>query len=166
MTRRTTGDAKDFLGCERALTAEDAEDAEENQHTICWFPPRPPRPLRFKRRAPRVLCGSTESSSRCVLRGDSKRSIMRLPKLLRCSAAIALAATSALAQPPRPNVNARPVNIPATGAVPRESAAEAKLREEVKAPEGFNTTLFAGPPVAMYPTCLADAPDGAIFVCV
>ena len=50
--------------------------------------------------------------------------------------------------------------------VPRDTARERRLLEGVKAAEGFRVTLFAGPPVAMYPTCLAPASDGALFVCV
>src|SRR4051794_18934347 len=34
----------------------------------------------------------------------------------------------------------------------------------VKAPEGFDVTLFAAPPDVSYPTCLAAAPDGTLFV--
>lgn len=34
----------------------------------------------------------------------------------------------------------------------------------VKAPAGFETTLFAAPPDISYPTCLAAAPDGTLFV--
>ena len=59
---------------------------------------------------------------------------------------------------------ARPAPIPKRGAVPREPAVEQKLRTDVKAPDGFNVTLFAGPPVAMYPTCVGESPDGAVFV--
>src|SRR5215213_2694751 len=82
--------------------------------------------------------------------------------LLACS----LAATSdLLAQAPAANAP-RPAPIPKSGPVPREVAAEQKLQAAFKAPAGFNVTLFAGPPVAMYPTCVGEAPDGAIFVCV
>jgi putative membrane-bound dehydrogenase-like protein len=34
----------------------------------------------------------------------------------------------------------------------------------VKAPPGFETTLFAGPPDVNYPTCLSSTPDGVLFV--
>ena len=61
---------------------------------------------------------------------------------------------------------ARPPAIPRSGAVPTEAAAEQKLLASFKAPEGFKATLFAGPPVAMYPTCVNESPDGAVFVCV
>ncbi|AHG93164.1 heme-binding protein (plasmid) [Gemmatirosa kalamazoonensis] len=84
-------------------------------------------------------------------------------RLARYPLLLALLATPALAQP-RGNPTARPATIPASGAVPREPAVEQKLRDEVKAPDGFTLTLFAGPPVAMYPTCVAESPDGALFV--
>ncbi|MEO8562490.1 MAG: HEAT repeat domain-containing protein [bacterium] len=61
---------------------------------------------------------------------------------------------------------ARPSSIPKSGAVPREPNVEQKLQASFKAPPGFNVTLFAGPPVAMYPTCVNESPDGAVFVCV
>ena len=69
------------------------------------------------------------------------------------------------AQGPPPNT-ARPKPIAKSGAVPREAAVEAKLASAFKAPEGYSVTLFAGPPVAMYPTCVGESPDGAVFVCV
>ena len=34
----------------------------------------------------------------------------------------------------------------------------------VKAPEGFDVTLFAAPPDVSYPTCLCAGPDGTVFV--
>jgi putative membrane-bound dehydrogenase-like protein len=85
---------------------------------------------------------------------------------LAAAIASALAATSPLlAQAPAANAP-RPAPIPKSGAVPRESAAEQKLQAAFKAPAGFDVTLFAGPPVAMYPTCVGESPDGAVFVCV
>ena len=82
--------------------------------------------------------------------------------LLACS----LAATSdLLAQAPAANAP-RPAPIPKSGPVPREPAAEQKLQTAFKAPAGFDVTLFAGPPVAMYPTCVGESPDGAVFVSV
>jgi hypothetical protein len=71
-------------------------------------------------------------------------------------------ANAAMAQ----NTEPRPAAIPKTGAVPAEPAAEQRLLAGVKAPDGFKVTLFAGPPVAMYPTCVNESPDGAVFVCV
>ncbi|HKH90962.1 MAG TPA: HEAT repeat domain-containing protein [Gemmatimonadaceae bacterium] len=84
--------------------------------------------------------------------------------LLACS----LAPTSDLhAQAPAANAPPpRPASIPKSGPVPREPAAEQKLQAAFKAPAGFDVTLFAGPPVAMYPTCVGESPDGAVFVCV
>jgi hypothetical protein len=80
--------------------------------------------------------------------------------LLSLAAMSPLAAQSPAAGAPRPATIAR------SGAVPREPAAEQKLQSTFKAPEGFRITLFAGPPVAMYPTCVNESPDGAVFVCV
>ena len=34
----------------------------------------------------------------------------------------------------------------------------------MKAPDGFTMTLFAAPPYAMYPTVVAPAPDGSVYV--
>ena len=61
---------------------------------------------------------------------------------------------------------ARPSTIPRSGSVPREPNVEQRLQTSVKAPQGFTVTLFAGPPVAMYPTCVNESPDGAVYVCV
>ena len=61
---------------------------------------------------------------------------------------------------------ATPPTIAKSGAVTINPATEAKMRQQVKAPDGFNLTLFAGPPVAMYPICVAEAADGAVYVCV
>src|SRR5690606_34839475 len=57
-------------------------------------------------------------------------------------------------------------SLPQRGAVPHDAAREQRLVQQVEAPEGFAVTLFAGPPVAMYPTCVTTAADGALFVCV
>ena len=76
-----------------------------------------------------------------------------------------LAGTALDAQGP-PQNTARPKPIAKSGAVPREPAAEAKIATQFKAPAGFDVTLFAGPPLAMYPTCVNESPDGAVFVCV
>jgi putative membrane-bound dehydrogenase-like protein len=61
---------------------------------------------------------------------------------------------------------ARPPAIAKSGTVPLEPAVEQRLQADFKAPAGFKVTLFAGPPVAMYPTCVGESPDGAVFVCV
>ncbi len=75
---------------------------------------------------------------------------------------LAQAPGAAPGSPPGP----RPPTLPRSGKLTADSAVDAKLRAEVTAPEGFTVSLFAGPPVAMYPTCLGDSPDGAVFVCV
>jgi putative membrane-bound dehydrogenase-like protein len=91
----------------------------------------------------------------------------RVPSLVAlATASLCLVALhpAAAQGPARPA--ARPPAIPTSGVVPREPAAEQRLLEQFKAPEGFQVTLFAGPPVAMYPTCVGESPDGAVFVCV
>ncbi|CAN5905705.1 hypothetical protein BH11GEM1_BH11GEM1_30060 [soil metagenome] len=60
----------------------------------------------------------------------------------------------------------RPRQVAKRGVVPREPAVEQRLQSDFKAPSGFTVSLFAGPPVAMYPTCVNESPDGAVFVCV
>jgi putative membrane-bound dehydrogenase-like protein len=52
-----------------------------------------------------------------------------------------------------------------SGSIPFDAAREAKLQAEVKASDGFKATLFAGPPYAMYPTCLTATNEGVVFVC-
>jgi putative membrane-bound dehydrogenase-like protein len=42
--------------------------------------------------------------------------------------------------------------------------ADAKLLEGVKAPPGFQVTMFASPPDIRYPACLTAAPTGELFV--
>src|SRR6187397_2116241 len=41
---------------------------------------------------------------------------------------------------------------------------EKQLLAGIKAPPGFKVTIFAQPPDVGYPTCLAAAPDGTLFV--
>lgn len=69
------------------------------------------------------------------------------------------------ARPPEPNA-VRPVTIPKSGAIPLQPALEQRMQTEFKAPAGFKVSLFAGPPVAMYPVCVNESPDGAVYVCV
>lgn len=38
--------------------------------------------------------------------------------------------------------------------------------QEVKVADGFSASLFAGPPVAMYPVCLTATIEGVVFACV
>jgi putative membrane-bound dehydrogenase-like protein len=76
---------------------------------------------------------------------------------------IALAAVAgALASTPASAQQA----IPARGTVSHDTDREQRLVQQVQVPDNFAATLFAGPPVAMYPTCLTTAADGAVFVCV
>ena len=78
-----------------------------------------------------------------------------LNALLLAAGAAALAAVPASAQV-----------LPESGAVSHDVAREQRLVQQVQAPENFAVTLFAGPPVAMYPACLTTAADGSVFVCV
>jgi putative membrane-bound dehydrogenase-like protein len=59
-----------------------------------------------------------------------------------------------------------PVKQPAKqAAAPVDRAAAAKkIASSLKAPEGFELTVFAAPPDVNYPTVVAAAPDGALFV--
>ncbi len=75
-------------------------------------------------------------------------------------APVRVAAQGPAPTPPRPRQVAK------RGVVPREPAVEQRLQADFKAPSGFTVSLFAGPPVAMYPTCVNESPDGAVFVCV
>ncbi len=85
---------------------------------------------------------------------------------LTIPALLSIAALSSLGAQAPAQSTARPPAIAKTGTVPREPAVEQKLQADFKAPAGFKVTLFAGPPVAMYPTCVNESPDGAVFVCV
>ena len=55
---------------------------------------------------------------------------------------------------------------PGSGPVPHDVARETLLLQQVKTAPGFVATLFAAPPVAMYPTCLTATVQGVVFVCV
>ena len=81
------------------------------------------------------------------------------------SLALLLGAPSVAVAQPEQNTT-RPQPIPKSGMVTFNTVVEQKMQSEIKAPPGFTVTLFAGPPVAMYPTCVAESPDGAVFVCV
>jgi len=85
---------------------------------------------------------------------------------LTIPALLSFAALSSLGAQTPAQSTARPPAIARSGPVPREAAVEQKLQADFKAPAGFKVTLFAGPPVAMYPTCVNESPDGAVFVCV
>ena len=80
------------------------------------------------------------------------------------AAAIAALAMAGAARAQGPS--ARPAPLPKSGPVPREPHFEQKLQAEFKAPPNFNVTLFAGPPIAGYPICVAEATGGVVFVCV
>lgn len=61
------------------------------------------------------------------------------------------------------------VNAQASGgglAMPRNEAREKTLLDQVTVPSGFKATLFAAPPIAMYPVCLTATVEGVVFVCV
>ncbi|MDB4912452.1 MAG: heme-binding protein [Gemmatimonadetes bacterium] len=60
----------------------------------------------------------------------------------------------------------RPQPIPKSGPIPTAPALEKQMLSDLTLPAGFTATLFAGPPVAMYPACVGESPDGAVFVCV
>ncbi|HYE33721.1 MAG TPA: PVC-type heme-binding CxxCH protein [Methylomirabilota bacterium] len=49
-------------------------------------------------------------------------------------------------------------------AATEKAEADAKHMADVKAPEGFDATIFAGPPLANYPVFVAAAPDGTVYV--
>lgn len=75
--------------------------------------------------------------------------------------AFALAAVAAALAAP-----AAAQSIAPRGPVPHDVEREQRLVQQVQVPDNFAATLFAGPPVAMYPSCLTTAADGAVFVCV
>jgi putative heme-binding domain-containing protein len=47
---------------------------------------------------------------------------------------------------------------------PARAAVAKKIAASLKAPEGFELTVFAAPPDVNYPTCLAAGPTGEVFV--
>ncbi|HEY7156584.1 MAG TPA: HEAT repeat domain-containing protein [Gemmataceae bacterium] len=55
----------------------------------------------------------------------------------------------------------RAVEAPKTAVDPNDPR---RLLATVKAPPGFDVTLFAAPPRVAYPTCLCATPDGVVFV--
>ncbi|AHG93169.1 hypothetical protein J421_5634 (plasmid) [Gemmatirosa kalamazoonensis] len=69
----------------------------------------------------------------------------------------------AQAQFGQPNMGTGP-KLPASGAITRDTAYERKVLENITAPAGATMTLFAGPPIAMYPTAVAPSPDGSVYV--
>src|SRR3982751_2771401 len=90
----------------------------------------------------------------------------RLPRALTSLAVGVLAATAAVtpaAAQGQPNMGTGP-QLPKSGTIPRDTAYERKVLAQIKAPEGFTLLSFAGPPFAMYPTAVAPAPDGSVYV--
>ena len=63
----------------------------------------------------------------------------------------------------QPNTGLGPT-LPKTGTITRDTAYERKVLAAMKAPAGFTMVSFAGPPIAMYPTVVAPAPDGSVYV--
>ena len=76
------------------------------------------------------------------------------------STAVLAAAGGAQGQP---NTGLGPT-LPKSGTIPRDTAYERKVLAAMKAPDGFTMVSFAGPPFAMYPTVVAPAPDGSVYV--
>ncbi len=52
----------------------------------------------------------------------------------------------------------------AAEAQPAQKNAEAEILKDVKAPPGFDATIFAAPPMANYPVFVAAATDGTLYV--
>lgn len=104
---------------------------------------------------------------------------MRQPGLpLRTILAAALIAVPVLATPAgaqdpgaKPGPAAKPAAkpdvgpvLPARGAITPNAARDSGVLAQVTVPPGFAVTMFAGPPVAMYPTVVAPAPDGSVYM--
>src|SRR5919198_1768291 len=88
-------------------------------------------------------------------------SLMRRGRVLALATSLTASAAVA-AQVPAPRV----ASLPKSFRIERDLAREQELLQQTKAPDAFKVTVFAGPPAAMYPTCLASASNGALFVCV
>ena len=90
----------------------------------------------------------------------------RLPRALAALAVGALASTAVAAPAAaqgQPNMGLGPT-LPKSGTIPRDTAYDRRVLAQIKAPEGFALLNFAGPPFAMYPTAVAPAPDGSVYV--
>ncbi|MFL5580061.1 MAG: hypothetical protein ACJ8AO_06790 [Gemmatimonadaceae bacterium] len=74
-----------------------------------------------------------------------------------------LAAAAMSAQSPAAPSDVGP-QFPARGTLVRDTVRERGVLEQVKVPEGFSAVVFAGPPIAMYPTVVAPAPDGSVYM--
>ena len=53
-----------------------------------------------------------------------------------------------------------------SGTVPHDAAREATLLSQVKVADGYTASIFASPPIGMYPVCLTATVDGAVFACI
>jgi len=89
----------------------------------------------------------------------------------RCVAFGTLAVLSALSLFPIATLHAQPGGATGTGPqlakkgpIPRDPAREATILAATKAPSGAKVTVFAQPPIAMYPTAVATSPDGSVYV--
>ncbi|HEX8848784.1 MAG TPA: hypothetical protein VF761_04550 [Gemmatimonadaceae bacterium] len=96
----------------------------------------------------------------------SERNVRALARPL---VALLLVATPALAQDPGATHQPVPVpstgpTLPAKGTIARDTARDRNVLAQVTVPAGFAVTMFAGPPVAMYPTTVAPAPDGSVYM--
>ena len=84
-------------------------------------------------------------------------------------AAASLAAGSLLAQDPGAAHGPAPApatgpRLPRSGRIVRDAVRDSGVLAQVTVPAGFAVTMFAGPPVAMYPTTVAPAPDGSVYM--
>jgi hypothetical protein len=92
------------------------------------------------------------------------RSLRRTLPTIATAVVAGLAPTRrAAAQFGPPNMGTGP-QLPSRGTVTHDAAREQAILEQVTVPQGFKVDLFAGPPVAMYPTSVATSPDGSVYV--
>ena len=91
-----------------------------------------------------------------------------LALLLALAVFAAVVAGPVAAQPAAPTsaATAPTSAAPKRGVVPHDAARERAMLQQVKVADGFTATIFAAPPVAMYPVCLTGTVEGAVFVCV
>ncbi|HEX2779181.1 MAG TPA: hypothetical protein VHM30_06770, partial [Gemmatimonadaceae bacterium] len=96
--------------------------------------------------------------------GPQLRSLLVAPLL-----ATALLTATATAQDPGATRGPTPKpetgpKLPTRGSIPRDTARDRNVVGQVTIPAGFALTMFAGPPVAMYPTVVEPAPDGSVYM--
>lgn len=72
-------------------------------------------------------------------------------------------AASSHAQAGTPNAGTGP-QLAKSGKIPRDTARERAILAVTKAPANSKVTVFAAPPIAMYPTAVATSPDGSVYV--